>query len=321
MAQSQQISEVGDEYFFHYQFRNNEYALQEMKWQYNKWKINNYIHSFGLTPKAGNKFSINYDEIRHSDFYIKNGELIFRYDKIINDSRDITYPLYQKFEDIFNRFRLNRRDQLELIMRFLQDIPYEIPPLNYQNRYIGGLFPPSEIIKIGKGDCDSKAVLMASILSHDPFFYNKLAIIVVPGHALLGIETVPLAYDQYITYEFKKYVYAEPVGPARTPIGKTNSPYSEGIEVHPLSLFAPRTNQKSNNNSTSQLNQSSTLSNFKCPDGGLLISYERAFEPEIVKSCQLKINGEYLKHGPTRVFSKNNGQMIRDEMWSKGNKI
>lgn len=313
LASSQQVNEYADDYLFQYTFKDHQNALQEFQWQYNKWKINNYILSFGLKAKQGTQFRVDNNELQQSDMYLEGGDLYFKYDQVINNSKSIVAPLYLRFKSYIQAHQLKRREQVELIMRFLQDIPYYIPPMNYQDRFIGGLFPPSEVLKHGKGDCDSKSVLMAAILSHDPFYYDKLAMILVPGHALLAIEAPPLAYDQYIEFQGRTFVYAEPVGPRRTPFGKTNSPYSTSIEVFPLKLYPPALpTSKPNSNSKGPLN---------CPDGGLLIEYERPFAPEIVKSCQIKIEGNYVKHGPTVVINKENGQEKSRERYHKGSKL
>lgn len=327
-AGEQKIHEYGDEYLFKYSFQDHQNALQEFEWQYNKWKLNNYIYDFGLSAQEGEGVRVDKNELQKSNMYLNGGDLYFKYDKIVIDSRSIVRPLYVEFKRYIRAKKLNRREQIELIMRFLQDIPYYIPPKNYRERFIGGLFPPSELLKNGKGDCDSKSVLMASILAHDLFYYDKMAMILVPGHALLAIEAPPMAYDQSIDHGGRTFVYAEPVGPRRTPFGRTNSPYSTGIEVFPLKLFPPEggsdfstASSATSSGSSTTGSSSSTGGLSDCPDGGLLIEYERPFAPEIVKSCQVKIDGNYVKHGPTQVVSKDTGKVISTEHYKKGAKF
>lgn len=328
-AKSQKIQEYGDNYVFKYEFQDHQNALKEFQWEYNKWRVQNYIYSFGLSEKQGSKFQVDNNELQSSNMYLNGGTLYFRYDQIIIKSREIVRPLYDVYKQYVQKHHLNKREQIELIMRFLQDIPYFIPPMNYQNRFIGGLFPPSELLKNGKGDCDSKSVLMAAILSHDPFYYDKLAIVLVPGHALLAIEAPPMAYDQFLEFQGRTFVYAEPVGPRRTPFGATNSPYSNGIEVFPLVFNSPAnsghyTQQTSDSLEDLMQNGSGSIvdsQQINCPDGGLLIEYERPFAPEIIKSCQVKIDGIYVKHGPTLTIDKHTGKIKTKERWTKGSKI
>lgn len=329
-ASSQKIQSVGDRYYFSYSFRDHDNAFREFKWEYDKWEIDTYIESFGLTEQQSQRVRATQSEIQASNMYQQDGTLYFNYTEIVNSSLNITRPLYKKFYQISKKYGLDRRSQIELIMRFLQDIPYQIPPVNYKSRFIAGLFPPSELIKNGWGDCDSKSVMMASILSHDPFFYDKMAIVLVPGHALLGIQYVPGTYDQYTEYMGTKYIYSEPVGPDRTPFGQVNSPYSNGIEVFPIvpkGYSAPSVADLDSNSyaestpSESESSISAAVEETACPDNGFLVEYERPFAPEIVKSCQAKRDGDFFKHGPTKIISKKSGKVMKEEVYSWGQQI
>lgn len=307
---------IGEDYHFTYSFRDLKMAHQELKWSFNKNRIDNYIYGFGLVEQNSARIKATQRELRDALMYVENGILAFDYSKVVIDSREMVKPLYVDYMRIVNKYNLNKRDQVELVMRFLQDIPYKMPPKNYLGRFIAGLFPPSELMKMGWGDCDSKSILMAAILSHDEFFYNKMAMINVPGHALLGIVAHPLTYDKYIEFQGEHYVYSEPVGPARTPFGQTNSPYSHGIEVHPLVFSRP---------SPIKLNQAGTNSNASgitsCPDGGFKATYKRPFAPERVESCTVNNNGKYVKHGPTITYSTDSGEVIKKELFNMGSKF
>lgn len=313
---AQSVSEIDGLYYFDYDVLAQEGALEELRWEFEKIQYDNYFKIFGLEEKHGELINIKEGELINSHFELNNGTLYLKYEKIVNDSMEFTKPIYDKVKAIFQKYNLTRREEIELIMRFLQDIPYYIPPQNFKSKYVMGFFPPSELLRNGKGDCDSKSVLMATILAHSPFYRDKLAVINVPGHALLGIEYPPSTYDKYIDFAGKTYVYSEPVGPARTPFGQVNSPYSTGIEVFPINVNRVLFTQPKRPSET--LNESNEL---KCPSDGLLVKYDRPFSDERVESCRISANGDFIQHGPTRYFSKSSNSLIREEMFDKGNKI
>lgn len=311
------VQKVGEEYHYNYGFKDHLGAYRELKWKVNQLNADNFMYNFGLSEKEGDKFQVSASELEYSMMKTVGGKLVFDYDKIVEESKPLIKPLYIEFEKIVKKYDLNKREKIELVMRFLQDLPYGIPPSNYQNRYIAGLFPPVEILKNKWGDCDSKSLLMATLLSFDRDYYDKLAMILVPGHALLGIKMVPGPYEKHVTFRGSNYVYAEPVGLSRTPLGVTNSPYSISIEVIPLSLFEP---------SEGSLEESAISENIgakegaECPDNGLSVEYSHPFNNELIKSCQKKVDGKYVKHGPTRYFSPE-GSLLREENYGNGEKL
>ncbi|MCR9206066.1 MAG: hypothetical protein NXH75_15895 [Halobacteriovoraceae bacterium] len=305
---------VGEDYHYNYGFNDHLGAFRELRWSLNKLNSDNFMFNFGLNDKRGERFQVSPTELQYSMMKTVGGKLVFDYEKIIEESRPLIRPLYLEFLRIVKKYDLSKREKVELIMRFLQDIPYGIPPTNYKNRYIGGLFPPVELLKNKWGDCDSKSLLMATLLSFDKDYFNRLAIILVPGHALLGIRMVPGPYEKCIRFGGFSYVYAEPVGLSRTPLGVTNSPYSLSVEVIPLNLFEP----------PKDLAIGSSPSPVKekegCPDNGLSVEYKHPFNNEMIKSCQKKVAGKYVKHGPTRYFSME-GKLLRVERFGNGEKL
>jgi hypothetical protein len=314
---------LGDNYHYTYGFKDHLGAYREFRWAFNRWKSDSFLMNFGLGEKSGDRFHVGEAELEYSMMKIDGGRVAFDYSKVVQESKNIVAPLYLQFKSIQSKYNLNKRERIELIMRFLQDIPYGVPPTNYQSRYIGGLFPPSETLKNGWADCDSKSILMATLLSFDPYFYNKLAMILVPGHALLGIQDVPGPYDKSVRFIGRQYVYAEPVGLARTPYGKTNSPYSKSIKVIPLSLSMPEGQlsvEQPTIVATTTTSGSGNLSDEECPDNALKIEYKRPFGNEFVQSCQLKVDGKYVKHGPT-LFTDASGNIKKKEVWKMGEKL
>ncbi len=103
-------------------------------------------------------------------------------------------------------------------------IVYAELPLEVDGRVTAGYSPPMEVFIEGRGDCDAKSGLLASILLN----WDKVRIIGVgiPGHYLLGVLQHPARGDAFIEYEGMNYVLVEPAGPAWLPPG-TISDYSQ----------------------------------------------------------------------------------------------
>jgi hypothetical protein len=149
------------------------------------------------------------------------------YSKVAVASMPITYPLYDLLEKTVTQKKLNFRDSIELVMKFCQDIPYGVPPTHYNGRYIGGMFPPPLCINKKYGDCDTKAVLLASILAFNTKCEIVFILVQSPSHLLIGIAGVPRPYDKYVTHLGKDWIYCEPAGSSRIPYGVSGSPYDK----------------------------------------------------------------------------------------------
>lgn len=318
----EEARKLGRKYYFTYGFRDHLGAYRELKWSNDVIETESFMYRFGLNEKHSQTFNVGKTELLYSMMIKEGRSLSFDYSKIVEESRPLIKPLWLQFKSLTGQYNLSARERVELIMRFLQDVPYGIPPENYKGRYIAGLFPPMELLINTWGDCDSKSILMATLLSFDQELYDKIAMILVPGHALLGLRLIPGPYERYIDYRGSRYIYAEPVGLARSPLGKTNSPYSNAIDVRPLVLTAPPPTLEQRSGGTSIPVPSEKKGSFAttCPDNGLSIEYDHPFSGEKIKSCQLKVNGKYVKHGPTRYFSPK-GDLLRDEMFDRGEKI
>ncbi|GFO67746.1 hypothetical protein GMLC_13250 [Geomonas limicola] len=94
---------------------------------------------------------------------------------------------------------------------------YEAVPMVIDGRQTGGIYPPLEAVAKGKGDCDTKSVLLAALLMN----WNKVKLvgIGVPDHYLMGVLRNPGKGDAYVEYQGLRYVLMEPSGPAWLPPG------------------------------------------------------------------------------------------------------
>jgi hypothetical protein len=96
---------------------------------------------------------------------------------------------------------LSRLDILNLILSFIQSIPYQIP-----NKEPFQLLAPPDVIKRGHGDCDSKSLLMIIILKQ--LGYNAVMLHSFNYlHAMVGVHTKATGF--YKKYYYKKYYFCE----------------------------------------------------------------------------------------------------------------
>lgn len=96
-------------------------------------------------------------------------------------------------------------------------VRYETVPLTINGKNTGGVYPPLETISKGRGDCDTKAALLASILLN----WSKISLvgIAVPNHYLMGVLRNPAKGEAFVEYKGLRYVLIEPAGPAWLPLG------------------------------------------------------------------------------------------------------
>ena len=105
-------------------------------------------------------------------------------------------------------------------------LPYFSPPVEENGRAIMGLYVPPQVLAVGKGDCDSKTALVASVLKN---FSNAHVIgINLPNHYLMGVARVPQRGDMFVEYGGEQYVLLEPAGPGWLPPGQV-SDYSKSL--------------------------------------------------------------------------------------------
>jgi hypothetical protein len=115
---------------------------------------------------------------------------------------------------------------------------YDEVPMEVDGRRIGGMYPPMEAIFKGKGDCDTKSALLASILLN--WDKVKLIGVVTPTHYLIGIMRNPVRGEAFVEYKGLRYVLLEPAGPAWLPPGtigpETQALIASGgeIRIEPL---------------------------------------------------------------------------------------
>ena len=140
--------------------------------------------------------------------------------------------LYDLFDSINNKNKLSKVKFAEMVVSFVQDIPYAIilekgcNASLYSDRFTRnyllnpnsicdgyqrfGINTPVEFIANLKGDCDSRTVLLYTIFSHYDYDVTVLSSEFY-GHSILGID-LPVNGTAY-AYRSQRYVMWETTAP------------------------------------------------------------------------------------------------------------
>ena len=141
---------------------------------------------------------------------LKERTLSIDYERLI---REGTEPLSDCYRALAASGRgSNVRQFMGLLLAFYQELGYEIPPDEEEGRQTLGLRVPTDVLVSGRGDCDSKSVAFASMWRRLP---THLVFIVVPGHALVGVEAPALPDEQTVRVGNRTFVLCEVAGPAK----------------------------------------------------------------------------------------------------------
>jgi hypothetical protein len=119
-----------------------------------------------------------------------------------------------------------------LLLAFFQELKYELPPDTVGARDTMGLWPPAQVFAEGRGDCDSKSVAFAALWRQRP---SRVIVILVPEHALIGVESKPGPNEAFVRVGNRYYVLCEVAGPGKLPPGYEPIHGSfEYVEIDPL---------------------------------------------------------------------------------------
>jgi len=116
------------------------------------------------------------------------------------------------------------REVTSYILSFVQSIPYS----RLESRLSSsgsGFNPPAKLLWENQGDCDSKMTLTAALL-HALMPRLNMVMIYIDKHAFIGIAIPSNVGEMTINYQGKRYLLAEPTGPALYRLGKI-APESE----------------------------------------------------------------------------------------------
>jgi hypothetical protein len=152
--------------------------------------------------------------LRDRGLRLKGDEVEIDYEQAVE--RD-TGPLRECFEAL-RRAGEGESDRrlLGTFLAFFQELRYEEPPDIELGRHILGFRVPSAVLVRGAGDCDSKSAAFCALWRHLP---ERAILILVPGHALVGVEGKPRADEAYVRLGNRYFVLCEVAGPGKIPPG------------------------------------------------------------------------------------------------------
>lgn len=125
------------------------------------------------------------------------------------------------------------RAYVNLLLSWVQSIPYN-ELANRLDSNGAGYLPPVSVVANNQGDCDSKSVLMASLI-RSLLPDVKMAMIYLPGHALLGVVLPFRVNEETFDIDGVDYLLMEPTGPAKIPLGQIANRSARDIAGNMLS--------------------------------------------------------------------------------------
>jgi hypothetical protein len=134
----------------------------------------------------------------------------------ISENKTALLPIAQV---VFEKLPINSgtRAYVNLVLSWVQSIPYNKLE-DRLNSNGAGYLPPLSVVANNQGDCDSKAVLMASLI-RSLLPDAKMTMLYLPNHALLGIVLPFRDGEQTLAINGSDYLLMEPTGPAKIPLG------------------------------------------------------------------------------------------------------
>ncbi len=154
------------------------------------------------------------------------------YNNLANHDRPLVEGLAQTFYEYQKGKNMGRREFAELMITAIQDIPYSLIlsdkcGMEDAKSCVGnvkmGLYAPAEFIAYLDGDCDTRTVLLFTLLSR---FQYDVAILnsTEYRHSILGLQIN--STGKYKSYKRRKYYFVETTS-RQNPIGYLHPDYSE----------------------------------------------------------------------------------------------
>lgn len=225
-------------------FRDNKDKPRTISLRYPVAETRIDINRFGIPATMFDKFADTPENLEARKKVIKQG--LFRLEDntvAIDKSAVVDYyrekyckPIARQISDFLcSQGSDTRRNRIEMAMSLVQDIPYGIPKQNDEKWHYGGLNTPPEVMIYMYGDCDSKAILFAGIMSYlvDP---DDIVFLNQKNHLLTAIREKPQSGLTYVKYKGASYLIAETAGPGKRKLGEKGSYYSGKYLIEPLNI-------------------------------------------------------------------------------------
>jgi hypothetical protein len=106
---------------------------------------------------------------------------------------------------------------LSLLLAFIQEIRYYVPPFSERGKIILEFWVPPRVLMENFGDCDSNGVTFAALWKN--FKTYPLLLIRIPKHFLVGLAIPPIS-EQYLVFKGLRYTLCEVSVPEKLPPGR-----------------------------------------------------------------------------------------------------
>jgi hypothetical protein len=148
-------------------------------------------------------------------FILANHRISIDYAGVAARSRRALSDCFQALEQAGSGY--NQRQFLGLVVAFLQEVRYELPPDVIEGKRTLGFWVPTEVLVNDHGDCDSKSAVFAALWrSLDaPMLFVSL-----PQHMLVGVEVKPGPGEKYVLVKNRYFVLCEVAGPGKSHPGE-----------------------------------------------------------------------------------------------------
>ncbi len=123
-------------------------------------------------------------------------------------------PIFEILRKKYTNFSLHQF--LGLLLSFIQDVRYYIPPLQERGKTILSFWVPPRVLADNFGDCDSKGVTFASFWTN--FKKYPILLITVPNHFFVGLG-IPSFTGEGLVINGVRYTLCEVTGPGKMPPG------------------------------------------------------------------------------------------------------
>lgn len=211
---------------FGYRQQDLDALFEQQKQQLDQaldWAVKNRVSQEKLDEVAA-RIKSNYDTavkdlLKARGFrYLDKNLLAADIPEIVKNNVALFQPVAHSLQQSMTRLGYSETDTIGTALPLVQTaIAYEALPAVQNERITAGFSPPLEVFMEGRGDCDAKSALLASILLN----WDKVELIGVgvPSHYLLGILQNPGKGEAFVEFEGLTYVLMEPSGPAWVPPG------------------------------------------------------------------------------------------------------
>ena len=136
------------------------------------------------------------------------------YGLVVGNNRPRVEPVMKAMRDRFQKKSLHQF--LALMLAFIQEIRYGLPPLEEKNKVILEFWVPPKVLVSNFGDCDSKGVTFASMWTN--FKKYPFVLIKIPKHLFVGVA-IPSVGGEGFTINGIRYTLCEVTGPDLIPPG------------------------------------------------------------------------------------------------------